>query len=95
MATAGTDPKAAFSGAVPFLKLMGIVCGGWQMARSALVAEKKLAEGGGDAAFYKTKITTARFYVDHVLVQAPGLAATMVSGSAGVMAVSEEDMLAA
>ena len=95
VATAGTDPKAVFSGAVPFLKLMGIVCGGWQMARSALVAEKKLAEGGGDAAFYKTKITTARFYADHVLVQAPGLAATMVSGSAGVMAVSEEDMLAA
>jgi len=95
VATAGTDPKAVFSGAVPFLKLMGIVCGGWQMARSARVAEKKLAEGGGDAAFYKTKITTARFYADHVLVQAPGLAATMVSGSAGVMAVSEEDMLAA
>ena len=95
VATAGTDPKAVFSGAVPFLKLMGIVCGGWQMARSALLAEKKLAEGGGDAAFYKTKITTARFYADHVLVQAPGLAATMVSGSAGVMAVSEEDMLAA
>ena len=95
VATAGTDPKAAFSGAVPFLKLMGIVCGGWQMARAALVAEKKLAESAGDAAFYKTKITTARFYVDHVLVQAPGLAATMVSGSAGVMAVSEEDMLAA
>ncbi|MEI6721397.1 MAG: acyl-CoA dehydrogenase [Betaproteobacteria bacterium] len=95
VATAGTDPKAVFSGAVPFLKLMGIVCGGWQMARAALVAEKKLAEGAGDAAFYKTKITTARFYADHVLVQAPGLAATMVSGSAGVMAVSEEDMLAA
>ena len=95
VATAGTDPKAAFSGAVPFLKLMGIVCGGWQMARAALVAEKKLAESAGDAAFYKTKITTARFYADHVLVQAPGLAATMVSGSAGVMAVSEEDMLAA
>ncbi len=95
VATAGTDPKAAFSGAVPFLKLMGIVCGGWQMARAALVAEKKLAEGAGDAAFYKTKITTARFYADHVLVQAPGLAVTMVKGSAGVMAVSEEDMLAA
>ena len=95
VATAGTDPKAVFSGAVPFLKLMGIVCGGWQMARAALVAEKKLAESAGDAAFYKTKITTARFYADHVLVQAPGLAATMVSGSAGVMAVSEEDMLAA
>ena len=95
LATAGTDPRAAYSGAVPFLKLMGIVCGGWQMARAAIVAEKRLAEGAGDAAFYRTKITTARFYADHVLVQAPGLAATMVNGAAAVMAVAEEDMLAA
>ena len=95
VATAGTDVKAAFSGAVPFLKLMGIVCGGWQMARAALVAENKLAEGAADAAFYRTKITTARFYADHVLVQAPGLAATMVKGSVAVMAVAEEDMLSA
>ncbi len=95
VATAGTDIKAAFAGAVPFLRLMGIVCGGWQMARAALVAERKLAEGGGDAGFYKAKISTARFYCDHLLVQAPGLAATMVKGSAGVMAVPDEDMLAA
>ena len=94
VATAGTDPKAAFAGAVPFLRLMGIVSGGWQMARAALVAEKKLAEGAGDAAFYKTKITTARFFADHVLVEASGLADIMVKGSAGVMAVAEEDMLA-
>ena len=95
VATAGTDIKAAFAGAVPFLRLMGIVCGGWQMARAALVAERKLAEGGGDAAFYKAKISTARFYADHLLVQSAGLADTMVKGSAGVMAVPDEDMLAA
>src|SRR5207237_9877906 len=29
------DPRATFAGAVPFLKLMGIVAGGWQMARAA------------------------------------------------------------
>ena len=79
---------------MPFLKLMGIVCGGWQMARAALVAEKRLNEGAADAAFYKAKISTARFFADHVLVQAPGLADTMVRGSAAVMAVPEEDMLA-
>ena len=33
--TYGNDIKAAHAGAVPFLKLMGIVCGGWQLARSA------------------------------------------------------------
>jgi 3-(methylthio)propanoyl-CoA dehydrogenase len=86
------DPRAQFAGAVPFLELMGIVAGGWQMARAALAAEKKLSE---DQAFYEAKIATVRFYADHVLVQAPGLRNTVVNGAAGVMALSEEQFLAA
>jgi hypothetical protein len=85
------DPRAQFAGAVPFLKLMGIVAGGWQMARAALAAAKP----GGDENFKKAKIATARFYADHVLVQAPGLRNTVVNGAAGVMALSEEQFLAA
>jgi 3-(methylthio)propanoyl-CoA dehydrogenase len=65
------------------------------MARAALVAETKLAGKEGDAAFYSAKITTARFFADHVLVQAPGLRNTVVNGSAGVMALSDEQFLAA
>jgi len=84
------DPVAAFAGAVPFLKLTGIVAGGWQMARAALISDQKT----GDASFLKAKIATARFYGDHVLVQAPGLRDTVVSGGAGVMALSEEQFLA-
>jgi len=90
------NPNAAFAGAVPFLKLMGIVAGGWQMARAALVAEKKLIdEKNPDKSFYQAKIATARFYADHVLVQAPALRNTVVNGAAGVMALSEEQFLAA
>jgi acyl-CoA dehydrogenase len=88
--TYGNDVKAAHAGAVPFLKLMGIVCGGWQVARAALVAQQRLSEGRGDKAFYEAKIKTARFYADHVLTQAPGLRNTIVHGAAGVMALSEE-----
>jgi hypothetical protein len=87
------DPQAMFAGAVPFLKLMGIVGGGWQMARAALAAEKKIASG--DRAFLEAKIATARFYGDHVLVQAPALRDTVVKGSSGVMALSEEQFLGA
>src|SRR5215831_9434863 len=65
--TYGNDVKAAHAGAVPFLMLMGIVCGGWQLARSALVARQRLPEGKGDKSFYEAKIKTARFYADHVL----------------------------
>ena len=88
--TYGNDVKAAHAAAVPFLKLMGIVCGGWQVARAALVAQQRLSEGRGDKAFYEAKIKTARFYADHVLTQAPGLRNTIVHGAAGVMALTEE-----
>jgi 3-(methylsulfanyl)propanoyl-CoA dehydrogenase len=88
--TYGNDIKAAHAGAVPFLKLMGIVCGGWQMARAALVARQRLSEGKGDKSFYEAKIKTARFYADHVLTQAPGLRNAIVHGAAGVMALAED-----
>ena len=88
------DIRAVHAGAVPFLKLSGIVCGGWQMARAALVARKQLdaiREGGkGDAAFYEAKIGTALFYADHVLSQAVGLRDVVVRGARGVMALAEE-----
>jgi hypothetical protein len=93
VANAGKDVMSAFAGAVPFLKLMGIVAGGWQMARAALVAEKKL--GSGDKPFYAAKIATARFYADQVLVQAPALRDTVVKGASAVMSVPEDSMLAA
>jgi alkylation response protein AidB-like acyl-CoA dehydrogenase len=90
VATYGADIKSASVGSVPFLKLLGIVAGGWQMGRAALVSARRLAEGGGDASFYKAKITTARFYADHVLAQAPGLAYSVVSGAAGALALTED-----
>ncbi len=95
LGAAGKDPNAAFAGAVPFLMLMGIVAGGWQMARAALISERKLQKKEGDAAFYAAKIKTARFFADHVLSQAGGLAVAVTQGSGAVMALAEEQFLAA
>ncbi|HSD42280.1 MAG TPA: acyl-CoA dehydrogenase [Burkholderiales bacterium] len=93
---AGRDPTAVLAGAVPFLKLMGIVAGGWQLARAALAAERKLADGGStDRSFLAATIATARFYADHVLGHAPALRDTVVEGGAAVMALSGEQFLAA
>jgi len=85
-----SDVKAVFSGSVLYLKLAGIVLGGWQMARAAVVAQQKLDAGAGDAQFYKAKIGTARFFADHILSQAPGLRAAIIDGSAGVLALTED-----
>jgi alkylation response protein AidB-like acyl-CoA dehydrogenase len=84
-----TDIRSVSVGAVPMLKLFGIVAGGWQLLRSALIAQHRLAAPrgkGADAGFYEAKILTARFYADHVLSQASGLAHSIIHGAAGALA---------
>jgi len=95
LANFGKDVRAASAASVPFLRLMGIVAGGWQMARAARIAEQRLAGGESDRPFYEAKLATARFYADQLLVQAPALGATVTSGAGGVMALDEEQFLAA
>jgi len=90
VANVKTDIKGVFAGSVPYLKLAGVVLGGWQMARAALVAVDKLVAAEGDAQFYQAKIVTARFYADHILTQASSLQAAIVEGSTGVLALTEE-----
>ncbi|MGZ3183014.1 MAG: acyl-CoA dehydrogenase [Telluria sp.] len=90
VANAKADIKGVYAGSVLYLRLAGIVLGGWQMARAALAAQRKLAAGEGDAGFCKAKIATARFFADHFLSQASGLRHAIVGGSAGVLALDNE-----
>ena len=83
------DPNAVAAVSVPYLKLWGTVAGGWLMARAALLAETKLSAGGGDAEFYRAKIATARFYAEHILLKAGGLASEVVNGAGSVLALTE------
>jgi alkylation response protein AidB-like acyl-CoA dehydrogenase len=95
IATNPTDPRGVLAGAVPLLNLFGIVAGGWQSARAALAAADRLSAGDNDEpGFYRAKIGTARFYADHVLSQAAGLAHSVMHGSAGVLALEEDDFAA-
>jgi acyl-CoA dehydrogenase len=87
------DIRAVSVGAVPLLKLFGIVTGGWQLLRSALISQRRLQAAAGisdaaglDAAFYEAKISTARFYADHLLPQAAGLAHAVLHGASAALA---------
>ncbi|MEY3461108.1 MAG: hypothetical protein RLZZ03_761 [Pseudomonadota bacterium] len=85
------SPNAVFAGSVPYLMLAGNVVAGWQMARALLVAEQALASGdAGDfgADFMRAKITTARFYADHLLTKAPGIRDSIVEGADSVNALA-------
>ncbi len=89
VASSRSDVRAVFAGSVPYLKLAGIVLGGWQLARAALAARALLDSGSGDTAFLQAKIGTARFFADHILSQAAALRHSIVSGAAGALALED------
>jgi hypothetical protein len=82
------DPDAPGSVAINYLMLMGYVCGGWQMARAAMIAAQKSASS--DDEFYQSKIVTARFYAEHYLPRTGGHFSAIRAGSGSIMALGEE-----
>ena len=80
-------PNDVFSGSVPYLMLAGNLMAGWQMGRALLVALTPEAQAQ-DAAFMAAKVTTARFYADHILSKAPGIRDSIVEGAGSVTAMA-------
>ncbi|OGB30031.1 MAG: acyl-CoA dehydrogenase [Burkholderiales bacterium RIFCSPLOWO2_12_FULL_61_40] len=81
------SPNAVFSGSVPYLMLAGNLMAGWQLGRAMLVAQEAVA-AGTDVAFMQAKITTARFYADHLLSKIPGMRDSIVEGFDSVTALA-------
>ena len=84
-----TSPNAVFAGSVPYLMLAGNLMAGWQLGRAMLVAQDAVA-AGTDVAFMQAKITTARFYADHLLSKIPGMRDSIVDGADSVTALALE-----
>ena len=89
LANVKSNPNAVFAGSVPYLMLTANLVAGWQMGRSLIVAEDKLA-AGEDAAFMAAKIATARFYGDHILARVASLRDTILHGGDSVTAMPLE-----
>ncbi|WP_321926406.1 acyl-CoA dehydrogenase [Burkholderia sp. BCC1998] len=78
-------PLEVLAGAVPFLRMMGIVAGGWQMARAALASYRALKTEADNSRFLQAKLTSAHFYSSHILPQVPALATSVVCGGAATL----------
>jgi hypothetical protein len=79
------NPDAVGAAAVEYLHLFGLVMYAYLWARSAQVAQEKLARDGDG--FYQAKLHTARFYMAHCLPQVEGLARSIAAGPATLMAL--------
>jgi 3-(methylthio)propanoyl-CoA dehydrogenase len=89
LANFNINVRACFAGSVPMVKLFGIVCSTWALARVAVEAEKRIAAGHADKAFYEAKIATLRFYTDTLMPEAIAAADTIVNGYEGTLALAE------
>ncbi|MGH1444424.1 MAG: acyl-CoA dehydrogenase C-terminal domain-containing protein [Cognatishimia sp.] len=84
------NPNHALAGSYDFMHLFGHVCLGLMWARMAKAANTALAEGTSDAAFYETKLTTARYYMARRLPATAMHLARIESGADTVMALDAE-----
>jgi acyl-CoA dehydrogenase len=85
----GKDHLAAvLAGAVPFLHLLGTVCGSWQLARVALAASKPAKAESFGADYLRGLVELARFNAHALGVQALSLSAA-ITGAGGTVAESE------
>ena len=88
IANGAGDPNDALAGATPYLRMSGIVIGGWLLTRSALAAAGlRDGDGGGFSDdFLAQKLVTARFYATQLLPQAAGLAPAVTAGNGDLAA---------
>jgi alkylation response protein AidB-like acyl-CoA dehydrogenase len=84
------NPNAALAGSVDFLMLFGHACMGLSWARMAKAAQRALAEGAEDRAYYEAKLATGRFYMARMLPETKLRLARIESGAEPVMDLPAE-----
>ena len=76
------DVDAALAGATPYLRLFGLTAGGCLLAGEGLT-ELREANGTFDEA--SRRVAIARFFAEHLAVQAEGLERTIVDGAGALL----------
>ena len=82
--TGATDPNSLLAGSNPYLRIWGLVVGGWLMAKSALAAR------GLDDGVAEAQLPLARFYAEQLLPQAAGLVGAVTAGSRDLFALDAD-----
>ncbi|WP_133365255.1 acyl-CoA dehydrogenase C-terminal domain-containing protein [Qipengyuania sediminis] len=90
MQNAMANPNHLGAGAHHYMTMMGIVTLGLMWLKMARVAAAKVAEGGGEAAFYQAKLTTARYFAERCLPDVGALRRKIEAGADAVMGLDVE-----
>jgi hypothetical protein len=85
----GENVNTALGASFDYMMQTGYLFGGWQLARSALLAQRRRQEGS-DNAFYDRKIATAEFYSEQILPRCAGHAGSVAAASGSLQAFPAE-----
>ena len=77
------DTESALAGAAPYLRLFGLTLGGACVAKAALAAAERAANGDSSEL---SRVGLARFYAEKLLPVAPGLNRIIASGAGALRA---------
>ena len=83
--TGAADPNSVLAGSSPYLRIWGLVVGGWLLAKSALAARE--LDGDSVAA---AQLPMARFYAEQLLPAASGLVGAATAGSRDLFALDAD-----
>ena len=83
------DPNEIGAASVDYTMFSGYVTLAYFWAQMAELAQRKLAAGCAEPAFYEAKLATARFYFKRILPRADYHAAAATAGAASVMDLEE------
>ena len=87
MKNALSKPDHAGAASVPYLYIMGYVSMGYMWARIAAACFKALAADPSDRSFYENKLTTARYFFSHMIVETGVHRARVEAGADKLMAL--------
>ena len=90
MQNAMQNPNHLGAGAHHYMHIMGIVSLGFMWLKMARAATDALASGTSDEAYYKSKLVTARYYMERFLPDAGALRRKIEAGSESMMTLGEE-----
>lgn len=87
-----SSPYEALPGSQPYLQMMGLLAGGFYLARGALAARRMMAEEGQDQAFLGTRISVAQFFAEQLLPRAVSLLGPIKRGGGGPFQLGAEEL---
>ena len=84
------NPDEVGAASVDFLMFSGYVALAYFWLQMALVAERKLAEGSSEKAFYESKLMTCDFYFKRILPRTAAHQLALAAGSECMMQMTPE-----